>query len=136
MGTYTIESGRPIHELTNDVWFAVIGPDWSEKIHKSLDFSSDIFALETLGGSNGGLWNPLLNLRRLEHLNLQKNRLSDVDRVFVPDAPFSSSLKVLNLSRNLLTTIVIDLPQLMVLDLSGNSLDSFPCLDYLPQLEV
>lgn len=136
MGSYTADTGRTIHELTNDVWFAVVGPDWTEKIHKSLDFSSEVFALETLGGSSGGLWNPLLNLRRLEELNLRGNRLTDVDRIFIPEAPFAGSLRVLNLSKNLLTAPIIDLSQLTILDLSNNSLDAFPCLDYLPHLEV
>lgn len=126
-----------ITQLTAGVWEKLLGPRWSDTVHRVLDFSSSAFSLETLQGLDGGLWNPSLNLRYLEELNLTKNKLTDdVGRVFISDAPFASSLKVLTLSKNLLVSPVIDLPSLIVLDLSHNQLESLPPLDYLPNLEV
>lgn len=129
-------TGRVIKELNASVWESLVGPNWAEKAHRALDFSSDAFALETLGGQDGGLWNHLLTLKYLEDLNLCKNRLTEVDRTFVSDAPFASSLKSLSLSKNQLLAPVIDLPALVILDLSYNNLEHIPCLDYLPNLEV
>lgn len=129
-------SGRVIRELNANVWESLMGSRWAEKPHQALDFSSDVFSLETLSGPDGGLWNPLLNLKHLEELNLNRNKLTDVDRTFVSDAPFAGSLKFLSLSKNNLLSPVIDLPYLVSLDLSHNALEKLPCLDYLPNLEV
>lgn len=125
-----------VRELNASVWESLAGTRWTDKPHSALDFSSDIFSLETLNGTDGGLWNPLLNLKHLEELNLNRNKLTEVDRTFVSDAPFANSLKSLLISRNSLLYPIIDLPMLQILDLSYNNLEHLPCLDYIPNLEV
>lgn len=127
---------RVIKELNASAWQSLFGSRWAEKAHRDLDFSGNQFCLETLGGSDGGLWNVLLNLRRLESLNLNKNELTEVDRTFDANAPFAYSLKVLSLSRNQLLAPVLDLPALEILDLSYNLLESLPSLEFLPNLKV
>ena len=82
-----------------------------------------------------GLFLPLRNLKKLVHLNLSQNSLEEL-----PDGLFDelSSLQVIDLSRNRLTTLdakLFDLQNLTILDLRGNPLTDITRQD-LARLKV
>lgn len=127
------EEAAQFAQLDGEVFEECLGPRWAEQQHLSLDFSSNLFCLESLGAPGKGLLDPRLRVSNLLQLDLANNALREVAAVSVHRG--FKRLQTLNLHNNLLTSVLLQLPSLRRLDLSKNQLQTLPDLQGLRNLE-
>lgn len=122
--------------LSTEAFMNIFGVEWEKRTAKDnvhIVFSGDDFCLETLEGPDGGIMHKSFKTEGIQVLIIAKNQLTTISCLNAKDK--FRSLQSLNVSRNMLTEVFLDIPSLTEVNLSHNKIELLPQFDQLHSLQ-